>query len=677
MPRLNQVCCARFVLSATLAALLLNPAVGWAQAYGEPDRAAPGDAMIQAYLAAEALRLDGQFESDLESLEQLQQRLPQYRQEYLQMLGLWPLPERTPLEPTVTGTVEGDGYTVELLHFQSVPKLYVTANLYRPSEVKPGERLPAIVYVCGHSHRGRDGNKTAYQSHGIWFARHGYVCLMLDTVQLGEIAGIHHGTYREQRWWWHSRGYTSAGVECWNGVRAIDYLISREDVDPQRIGVTGISGGGAATFWIAAADERVAAAAGVSGMADLESYVGNRVINGHCDCMFMHNTYAWPWTRIAALIAPRPLLFVNSDADPIFPMDANERISNRLERLYSLYGAGDQVDAVVSIGGHAYRQDIRQATYRFFNMHFKADPRVVTDSERDLVTSGRNPQHPISPERLRVFRTAADIPADQLNSTIDEHFVPLASWQVPSTGFDQWQTEQLTKLRQLPFRSLPATIPAANHISREGATELIETQPGIQLALHHREQDVDANAQRVLLVIRQADESDPTPDWIKQVTQAGDRITTLDVRGIGNTRWTRKNPPNYVERAHVLVGQTVDSGRVRDVIATAAYLHTRSSGDAASLPVHVVGSGAAGVIAAYAALLAPEVIAEVTLIDPPPTHGDTQAPQFLSIQQIGDVPELLGLLAPRPLRIIGGGAAFNVTGQAYQSAGAADRFRRQ
>src|SRR5690606_3029911 len=254
----------------TLTALLFIPAVSLAQAYGEPDRDAPGDAMIQAYLAAEALRLDGQFESDLESLEYLQQRLPQYRQEYLQMLGLWPLPERTPLEPTVTGTVAGDGYTVELLHFQSVPRLYVTANLYRPREVPPGERLPAIVYVCGHSHRGRDGNKTAYQSHGIWFARHGYVCLMLDTVQLGEIAGIHHGTYREQRWWWHSRGYTSAGVECWNGVRAIDYLTSREDVDPQRIGVTGISGGGAATFWIAAADERVAAAAGVSGMADLE-----------------------------------------------------------------------------------------------------------------------------------------------------------------------------------------------------------------------------------------------------------------------------------------------------------------------------------------------------------------------------------------------------------------------
>src|SRR3954452_9942067 len=104
---------------------------------------------------------------------------------------------------------------------------------------------------------GRDGNKTAFQSHGLRFARHGYACLILDTLQLGEIPGVHHGTYREGRRWWHSRGYTPAGVECWNGIRGLDYLEGRPDVDPGRLAVTGISGGGAVTFWIAAADDRV------------------------------------------------------------------------------------------------------------------------------------------------------------------------------------------------------------------------------------------------------------------------------------------------------------------------------------------------------------------------------------------------------------------------------------
>ena len=151
---------------------------------------------------------------------------------------------------------------------------------------------------------------------------------------------------------------------------------------------------------MAAADERVKVAVPVSGMADLPSYVNNRVINGHCDCMFLHNTFRWPWARIAGLIAPRPMLFVNSDNDRIFPMDANERVINRLEMLYRLYGAGDQVDSVVSVGGHAYREDIRKATFRFLNIHLKQDPRPVLDSEIDLVTRDGNVQkHPIAPEQ--------------------------------------------------------------------------------------------------------------------------------------------------------------------------------------------------------------------------------------------------------------------------------------
>ena len=70
----------------------------------------------------------------------------------------------------------------------------------------------------------------------MWFAANGYVCLIIDTLQLGEIAGIHHGTYNLNRFWWQAAGYTPAGVECWNGVRAIDYLVSRPDVDADKIG---------------------------------------------------------------------------------------------------------------------------------------------------------------------------------------------------------------------------------------------------------------------------------------------------------------------------------------------------------------------------------------------------------------------------------------------------------
>ncbi|MEI9897951.1 MAG: alpha/beta hydrolase family protein [Chthoniobacter sp.] len=169
------------------------------------------------------------------------------RQQLQRMLGLDPWPARGDLHPVITGTVAGDGFVVEKLQFQSLPGLYVTGDLYRPKEVT--HPLPTILYVCGHASVVEDGvsmgNKAHYQHHGVWFARHGYVCLVIDTIELGEIHGEHHGTYKEGRWWWAERGYTPAGVEAWNGLRALDYLETRPEVDRTKFGVTGRSGGGA------------------------------------------------------------------------------------------------------------------------------------------------------------------------------------------------------------------------------------------------------------------------------------------------------------------------------------------------------------------------------------------------------------------------------------------------
>ena len=647
-------CIRRFQLKILLAplAIFIAEATVFAQPLGEPDRSSPGDAMIQEYLRKETAEIAGRFADDVRSLKDWVAKRPQYVEQYYYMLGLSPRPENTPLKATVTGTIEGDGYVVDMLHYQSRPQLYVTANLYRPATVQAGQKLPAVLYVCGHSARGRNGNKVAYQSHGIWFARHGYVCLVVDTLQLGEIGAVHHGTYHLDRWWWHSRGYTPAGVEAWNGVRGIDYLASRPDVDPNRIAVTGISGGGAATFWVAAADDRVKVAVPVSGMADLEAYIPNRVINGHCDCMFMYNTFGWPWTRIAGLLAPRPLLFVNSDNDSIFPMDANERIINRLERLYSLYGAGDRVDAVVSVGGHAYRQDIRQAAFRFIDSHLKGDGRLVADSEVDIVSEGSAPgPYPIAPERLRVFPDDGDLPTDQLNTKIDEHFVPLAHVSSPeANGYEAWKQPLLAELRRVSFGYFPESIPAAARLgTANGNSERMQSEEGIEFRLRYVGAKDDA-AKTVLLAVLSEEEAETTPDWLKSVTTEGQVVVLCEPRGIGATKWSRKNPPNYVERSHALLGRTVDAGRVWDIIAAAKYLAAHAADGKRT--IFVAGKGPAAILAAYAAATE-EQIAGAKLVSPPTTHMAAKAPQFLNILRVCDAPDALGLLAPRPLSILG------------------------
>jgi dienelactone hydrolase len=662
------------ILVLIIACGVFCPAI--AQEYCPPDRDAPGDAMIQAYLARETETIEAKFLDDTPTRQAWEQARSKYRQEYLYMLGLDPMPPKTPLQATITGTLEGGGFSVEMVHYQSRPRLYVTGNLYRPAQIKPGHRLPAVFYVCGHSHQGRSGNKTAYQSHGIWFARHGYICLVVDSLQLGEIAAIHHGTYREGRWWWHSRGYTPAGVECLNGIRGIDYLVSRPDVDPQRIAVTGISGGGAATHWISAADERVRVAVPVSGMADLRSYVTNRVINGHCDCMFFYNTFQWPCARIGALIAPRAQLFANSDQDKIFPMDANDRTINRLKRVYSLFGASDMVDCLVSMGDHAYRKDLRQGIYRFINMHLKDDPRILGDSEADLVVEqGGVKRYPIDPDRLRAFCTDADIPKDELNTTIDRHFVAAAQVPPPSEGkFDAWKKSLLDELRRVTFRYFPERIPPAKPVGKAGEPSFrLESEPRIVVGVKRLGEVRSQPGKRILLVVRGTVGDSVGSSWLRRVSQSDDEVFVCEPRGVGGTRWTEKNPPNYVARSHVLLGRTVDTGRIWDIVAVARYLHAEYGG---KIPVCVVGEGSAGVLAVYAALWEPE-IAEVIVNSIPHSHEANDAPPLLNIRRVCDIPEVLGMLAPRSLTAYGKGSpALDRAETIYRAAGSAGKFRR-
>lgn len=618
-------------------------------------------AVVEANLSKQAMQLDADVLAGAESKAAWELMRPKLKEQYFEMLGLWPLPPRTPLDPQVTGRIERDeGFVIEKLHFQSRPHLYVTANLYRPTHVEPGEKLPAVLYVCGHSGRGRDGNKTAFQHHGMWFATHGYVCLIIDSLQLGEIAGIHHGTYRFNRWWWHSRGYTPAGVECWNGIRAIDYLQSRPEVDPDRIAVTGISGGGAASFWIAAADERVKVAVPVSGMSDLQDYVGGKVINGHCDCMFLINTYRWSWTRIAALVAPRPLLFENSGHDPIFPMTANDRIRARLEHLYRLYTdkPADLFDIGVTPGGHDDNPELRLMAYRWINRHLKKDNSPVTEPVLPPVEGGR----------LRAFPDA--LPADDLNTRIDESFVPLAETALPKNAgeFQAWQSETAQALRRRcfgDFRRAPSLVQPAvlafAQAVRDGARE---GRWDGDMPVAWRYFPSKRSSAGIWLLVVNADESfGDVPDWARST------VADASVLLIAPRRW-EDQPPYYVQRSHALLGLSVDSGRVIDVVRLAdAALHLPGSNESR---IRIAGRGQAGVIAAYAAMLTPQ-IAEVVAIAPPTSHRN--GPYFLNVLRVTDIPDALGLLAPRPLRIeTATPAAFERTVAIYAAANAAKQL---
>ncbi len=445
-----------------LSLALLLPAVRAA----EPQTAPRANRQLADYFARQVANLESHPLAEPTSPAQWETTRTEMRRELAEMLGLDPMPERTPLKVEKTGEVKGDGFTVENMHYQSLPGLYVTANLYRPE--KSEGRLPAILYVCGHSNMMKDGvslgNKTGYQHHGEWFARHGYVCLVIDTVQLGEIRGEHHGTYAKGRWWWISRGYTPAGTEAWNGIRGIDYLVSRADVDPERIGVTGRSGGGAYSWWIGALDDRVKVVAPTAGITTLHNHVIDGAVEGHCDCMFMVNTYRWDYDKVAALIAPRALLISNTDKDTIFPLDGVVSIYNSTRRIYRALGAEAKIGLQISEGPHKDTQPLNEGAFHWFERWLKnADPMAVLDE-------GATKR--LEPEQLRVF---AKLPEDERNTSIDTEFVATAPKPtVPSNAAD-WTKQReawMAALRAKCFAGWPAA--AQNLDLRDAGTAEFE-----------------------------------------------------------------------------------------------------------------------------------------------------------------------------------------------------------
>ena len=203
------------------------------------------------------------FSAASRTLAEWKAKRSQLRTEFLDMIGLWPLPEKTPLNATTTGTIER-GLRRRKAALPEPAGTVRNSEPLAPAAIV--EKLPAVLLFVGHYNRGRNGHKTFMQDQGKWFARNGYVCLIMDTLTRGELPGdTRDAIYNGERMWWISRGYSPAAVECWNAIRGIDYLDSRPEVDADRIAATGLSGGGAVTFWIAAVDDRVKCAAAALG----------------------------------------------------------------------------------------------------------------------------------------------------------------------------------------------------------------------------------------------------------------------------------------------------------------------------------------------------------------------------------------------------------------------------
>jgi len=623
----------------------------------------PPTLSIREYLSREAQKMTSRALADYPDAATFRKLLPERRRQFLEMMGVWELPpygERTPLNTKVTGVVTRPRFRIEKLYYESLPKLYVDANLYVPANLTG--KAPAILFTCGHE----ENHKVIYQTHARRLAELGFVCLLIETIQRGEVKGFHGGEGHEGWFHWYSRGYTPGGVEMLNGIRGIDLLVGRPDVDPQRIGVTGMSGGGAYSWWIPAADERVKASATHCGTSTLASHIYDRTVDRHCDCMWWINTYGWDHADVGALVAPRAQLIGASRRDQYFNVAGAREVYRQLKGLYTKLGVGENLGYVEPLGQHGYDELARTTIFSWFLKHLQGKD-VPPDQVGDV---DEIPAHQESAATLRVYVEGP--PPDNRIPTIQDNFIILPEPpRIASPGqLADIRKQVITQLRGKTFGTFPQNPPPLDvkveyeyrfYGDGEGYRFAYTSEEGVRLHgfLLNLALSTPTPAPAVLL-LRSPDSfsregNGPEQSFLNTLRAPAAKLM-VETRGTGDTAWS-EGLNLHLRRASAWTGRTIASMRVYDTLRALEAVRQIPYVDGKR--VALAGASEMAAVALYAALLDGQVN-QLVLEAPPPTQNAPSQPdgrgpalEMLNCLRITDLPQVAGLLYPTELVFLG------------------------
>jgi dienelactone hydrolase len=573
-------------------------------------------------------------------------------------LGLDPWPDKPPLEPVVTGSLERHGYRVERLYYTSWPGVLASGWLYLPE----GLTGPAPAVLCPHGHWHDGALHPVVQSRCIGLARKGFVTLAVDAVH----------AYR------YEAGVTPMTVMTWNNIRALDYLAGRADVDAARIGCTGASGGGQQTMYLMALDDRVRAAV----PAVLVSYF-HRILmpdRHHCPCN--HVPGLLPLAdepEICALFAPRPLLFLTVTGDWTAEFPHEELLE--LRRIYHLYGQADRLEHQQYDGPHDYHQAMRERAYAWFLRWLcgVSNPEAAREGE-------------IVPEPVETLAALARPPQGEPRwEAIGEEVARRVTFTAPRIEGRDARKSYQERLRSELEHLLGMT--AAARVAPQPEVRSLECRDGCQwerLVLRS-ERDIlvpaifarpegDGPSPVVLLLgddgkVQWLDESGLAAP-LQTLLQAGYAVFLPDVRLRGelHREWLCNS---------ILWGRPEAGMAATDLQATLDYLSGRA--DVEPRQLALIGLGESGLVALLAAGLDERVAA--TIADTAGTtyqDGGAGLPVIPNILRHADTPQIASLCAPRPLWLLrvpreragfSSRRYFDWTLRSFQSLGARDAVR--
>jgi len=639
--------------------------------------------MLPAYLSAKA-EINLVHRPSLTTLAEVQSRREYVRRVMMERTGGFP--EHTPLNARTVGSIAKPGYRIEKLIFESQPQFYVTANLYMPTTGHGP--YPAVLCPTGHEVGAKADQ--AYQKLLGSFATKGFVGLTWDPLGQGERSQFFDPDLQASKLRDSTVEHSMLGVqallvgddlaryEIWDGIRALDYLVSRPEVDPKRIGVTGHSGGGTLTAYLAALDDRIQAAAPNCYMTSWKRLLAAIGPQDAEQVMPPWLNAGLDFPDFIYALAPKPYLILSAIQD-FFPISGARETYAEAKRVYTALGAADRIAMVEGDDGHGYSPLRRSAAYRWFS-------RFLKDSQDD----GTEPSIDVLPqEQLRCTATGqvATSLGGETVYTLNRKRAEMLAVKSPGT------TVVLGASRQLTGYDKPTETSAARFFG-----VIPNPQARIEKLVYQTEPGIIVPA--ILMIPRNGAARKPAVIYVdgRGKNQIGDRLNSyaaqgtavlaIDARGFGETKTPGAHGAEYQRFfgdygssvTALLLGKTMVGMRAADISRAVDILSARPEVDASK--IYVTGVGAGAVPALYAAALDPRIqgvaleqglVSYRSIVESRVSYDAYQQVVPGALRHF-DLPDLAAAIAPRPVWVwqlvdpLGMPVSDTATTQAYGAA---------
>ncbi|MGH9631071.1 MAG: alpha/beta hydrolase family protein, partial [Bryobacteraceae bacterium] len=573
-------------------------------------------------------------------------------------------PEKTPLNPRITGGFTRDGYRVEHLVFESQPKLYVTANVYIPTDVKPP--FPAVIGVAGHSATGKAID--TYQHAWIGMVKRGFLVVAFDPPGQGERSEYFDPEKKESTAGIGVREHNMAGTQClltgttfaryetWDGIRAFDYLLTRSDVDPKRIAVAGNSGGGTQSAYLAVLEPRLAASVISCYMTNWEQLWNNP---GPQDAEqnfpgFLRAGLNFGDFMIA--FVPKPITMLTGIRD-YFPIEGARATHAEVKRVFDIMDAGVHAGYFEYDDEHGWHKPRREATYRWLMKWLQGKDDAGTEP-------------PIQPEPESNLNVT---PTGQVSTSFGGETVRSLNLQLAEKIFPERRAASVTdanKLRAMIAQSLHLSkrsgVPASSQENSGSDSNarwtkfLLETEPGIRVPVVLFTPEGEGKRPAMLYVNAAGKSADMAA--IHKLVQKGNVVVAVDPRGWGESAPEKRSrgysPDWQLAQRAMLIGKPLVGMQVFDVLRVFDYVVSRPEIDAAQISITGVGHG--GVVALYAGALEPRIasvtsqnaVASYMTVARADTHSEMIGIVVPGVLRNFDLPDVAAAISPRPLQIV-------------------------